>query len=285
MTVSGPRSAYPTPLWVAILCIVLATITGSKLVCAELSVTMNPEFISVSGGDVFDVDVLVDDSGVSFNGFDLKINYDPTRLTYIGQPISALAGSLMTSACPSSPFHIFQVSPDSTTISVNYIMLCSGVTTAGPGEIYTLRFQAKYLSGITNLDFLTGTNFYDAGMRVNPLATIDGSINIGFTSAVEDLPLPAALELRAAPNPFNPATRVSFDLPEPGEIILQVFDARGRRVDSLINGWRDAGPVNVTWDGTNQRGRRQPGGVYLFALEYGKSRQRLTATQKVVLLP
>ena len=286
MTVSRHISAYrTTPLSFAILWLVLAIVTGSDSVCAELTVTMDPGTISVSGGDVFDVNVVVDDSGVAFNGFDLKIGYDPARLTYVGQPISTLPGPLMTNACASSPFHIFQVSPDSTTITVNYIMLCSGVTAAGPGAIYTLRFQAKYQSGNTNLDFLNGTNFYDAGIRVNPLTTIAGSINIDFTSAVEDLPSPAKLALRAAPNPFNPATQVSFDLPEPGEIVLQVFDARGRRVKSLVDGWRDAGLVNVTWDGTDQRGRRQPGGVYLFALEYGQNRQRLISTQKVVLLP
>jgi len=117
------------------------------------------------------------------------------------------------------------------------------------------------------------------------LVTIAGTINIASTSGVNDLPSSTKVNLQAAPNPFNPATRISFDLPEAGEIALTVFDTRGRRINTLLQGWRETGTVQVTWNGTDQRGQRQPGGVYLFVLDYGADGIRRHSTKKVVLLP
>ena len=40
--------------------------------------------------------------------------------------------------------------------------------------------------------------------------------------------LPAEFALHAAyPNPFNPSTTISFDLPETGKVSLNVYDLKG----------------------------------------------------------
>jgi len=57
--------------------------------------------------------------------------------------------------------------------------------------------------------------------------------------------------LRAAPNPFNPRTTLSFTLPRAGAVRLWVADARGRRVATLREGILPAGDHAVTWDGAN----------------------------------
>lgn len=53
--------------------------------------------------------------------------------------------------------------------------------------------------------------------------------------------------LRAAPNPFNPATVLSFTLPEGAVVRLEVFDVAGRRVVELFNCWQPAGRHEITW--------------------------------------
>lgn len=47
---------------------------------------------------------------------------------------------------------------------------------------------------------------------------------------------PARRALTLAPNPFNPATEVSLDLPAPGAVTIRIYDMRGREVDSLLEG-------------------------------------------------
>ncbi len=63
--------------------------------------------------------------------------------------------------------------------------------------------------------------------------------------------LPGSFALHAAyPNPFNPTTRLGFDLPQAASVRLAVFDVLGREVASLLSGSMQAGRHNVTFDGS-----------------------------------
>jgi hypothetical protein len=69
-----------------------------------------------------------------------------------------------------------------------------------------------------------------------------------------------------APNPFNPATMISFDLPTRGRVSLQVFDVQGRFVATLADRVFSAGRHQVNWDGTDEHGQRVASGVYFYRL-------------------
>jgi hypothetical protein len=69
------------------------------------------------------------------------------------------------------------------------------------------------------------------------------------------------------PNPFNPGTTISFRLDAPGDASLVVFDGRGARVRTLAAGAHGAGPHEIDWDGTNDRGQRVASGMYFYRLE------------------
>jgi len=86
---------------------------------------------------------------------------------------------------------------------------------------------------------------------------------------------PAGFGLRAHPNPFNPATALSYQLPTPGRVILRVYDPAGRKVRTLVDGWRAAGVHEVRFDGA-----ALVSGIYLVRLEAGEYR----AVEKLVLL-
>ncbi len=72
--------------------------------------------------------------------------------------------------------------------------------------------------------------------------------------------------LRCAPNPFNPATRVEFEVPLTGPVSLRVFDVRGREVRVLRDRVLAAGHHVVTWDGRDDTGRTVAAGAYFLAL-------------------
>ena len=72
--------------------------------------------------------------------------------------------------------------------------------------------------------------------------------------------------LQNHPNPFNPATTISCELPEPGYVALNVYDVTGQLVRRLVNGQVNAGHHAVEWDGRDNRGRPVASGVYLCRL-------------------
>ncbi len=108
-------------------------------------------------------------------------------------------------------------------------------------------------------------------LRITPPGTVTG---------IRNHP-PGLLKLdHSHPNPFNPTTTLSYSIPQSGMVHLVVYDAAGRRVKTLEDGFRNAGPQQAVWDGRDDAGRVVSSGVY-FA--------RLTAsgevrTRKMVLL-
>jgi len=88
----------------------------------------------------------------------------------------------------------------------------------------------------------------------------------------DEMPAPGA-GLTAAPNPFNPRTTVSFELPTSQDITLTVHDLRGRRLDELARGHYVSGVHSLSWDGRDARGRELPSGTYLLRLVGGDVRE------------
>jgi hypothetical protein len=95
--------------------------------------------------------------------------------------------------------------------------------------------------------------------------------------ALPTLPNAFAL-LPNVPNPFNPSTRLIFDLPRAGNVRLAVYDLAGRRVRVLVDEPRAAGRHEAAWDGIDDAGQRGGSGVYVARLEVGNFREsrRLT---------
>ncbi|MCP4290498.1 MAG: T9SS type A sorting domain-containing protein [bacterium] len=66
------------------------------------------------------------------------------------------------------------------------------------------------------------------------------------------------------PNPFNPSTRISFNLPKDTHLSVKVFNVRGELVNQLLNENRTTGPGFVLWDGKNSKGAQASSGVYFY---------------------
>ncbi len=78
-----------------------------------------------------------------------------------------------------------------------------------------------------------------------------------------------------APNPFNPATTIKFDLAAGGAAALRVYDVRGRLVRTLVDGPMPAGAHQISWDGRNNAGSAVASGVYLLEMVAGGKRDDL----------
>jgi len=82
------------------------------------------------------------------------------------------------------------------------------------------------------------------------------------------------------PNPFNPITTLSYDLPKDSDVGLAIFDMLGNEVVTLVSAHQQAGFKSVQWDAKDSMGRPVGGGVYLYQIKAGEFVQ----TKKMVLL-
>ena len=104
------------------------------------------------------------------------------------------------------------------------------------------------------------------------------------TTGAEEIPSISALETVALhqnwPNPFESKTSINYSLPTPSQVSLKVYDKAGRLLRTLVDRMEGAGTFTVSWDGTDDFGRRVSNGVYFYSLKV-----RDTAlTRKLVLL-
>lgn len=88
------------------------------------------------------------------------------------------------------------------------------------------------------------------------------------TWIAEDVGLPNTTALYPNyPNPFNGSTLITYRLGQDGEVHLDVFDAAGQKVKSLVRGFWPAGTYGVHWDGRDDKGRAAASGVYFTRLQ------------------
>ncbi len=66
------------------------------------------------------------------------------------------------------------------------------------------------------------------------------------------------------PNPFNPETTFSIDMAKAENLCVNVYDVRGIRIKTLVNGFLPVGQHSFTWHGTDHSGNTLPSGVYVY---------------------
>jgi Big-like domain-containing protein/flagellar hook capping protein FlgD len=90
------------------------------------------------------------------------------------------------------------------------------------------------------------------------------------TAAVEPTtPLP---ELRVFPNPARDGAEISFEVGAGAAVRVEIHDAAGRRIRTLLHGGQPSGLVQVVWDGRDDAGHPVPSGVYFLRFEVDSRR-------------
>lgn len=123
-----------------------------------------------------------------------------------------------------------------------------------------------------------GTNLPVVGSCYNLYVDLDGNGEPDpdpQPSAVPELPGPdrALVALHEAmPNPFNPVTRIVYEIDAAAgtgriPLTLRIFDVNGRSVATLVSGAQAAGRHEVGWDGRGDDGTPAPSGIYFAQLE------------------
>lgn len=112
-----------------------------------------------------------------------------------------------------------------------------------------------------------GSNVY----KLNVIYSVITSVNENnFSSEPSDYRLS-----QNYPNPFNPSTKFSYSVPNSGNVVIKIYNELGAEVETLVNGNRQPGSYEVTFDGSGLSS-----GVYYYSIQSGN----YSETKKMLLV-
>ena len=108
-----------------------------------------------------------------------------------------------------------------------------------------------------------------ANYRVTEFEVYNGLAKASQPAAANEAIIPETVTLRPNyPNPFNPATTISYALPQATQATLKVLNLAGQEVATLVDRYQERGIYHVTFNA-----RKLPSGVYFAVLQAGDVRQ------------
>ncbi len=161
------------------------------------------------------------------------------------------------------PVFLHQI--DGQGMDISLAMMGRDAVISGQGLLFTVRLPEGTMPGRIELELRDAAN---AELPFELTAT-----------EVSDLPTAYKMS-KNFPNPFNPKTSISFELPETQFVKLTVFAADGRRVTTLLNEQVAAGRHVTVWEGRDEDGRPVASGVYFARIKAGP----LAETHKMLLM-
>lgn len=152
-----------------------------------------------------------------------------------------------------------EVSEASSAYMVNSGLISQGSNQGG---------QISYV--YTDLETLPNCVYYYwlQSMSISGNATLYGPLQITTSNNPEDpgIPeIPNVTELmNSYPNPFNPSTSIPYKLQAGSDVRIDIYNARGQKIQSYSRTHSNPGRYQIVWDGKNSNGVEQPSGVYFF---------------------
>jgi hypothetical protein len=114
---------------------------------------------------------------------------------------------------------------------------------------------------------------------VSPKGTYETVVSFiprGTVTSIDENQIPGTIALfQNYPNPFNPSTTVGFELSQPGNVTMELYDMLGRRIAILLNEWRPSGSHQIRVDGSTLAS-----GIYLYRVSTGE----VTLTRTMTLV-
>lgn len=116
-------------------------------------------------------------------------------------------------------------------------------------------FPIGYLVTVNTMNMLQFLNDQDIDQELSGADTsMNHKVKVIGSSAVEEQisGIPTEFNLsQNYPNPFNPSTSFTYSLKQSGDVQISIYDASGKEVKSLVNGFRSAGSYVVNFDARN----------------------------------
>ena len=131
----------------------------------------------------------------------------------------------------------------------------------GTGRIYTITYKATDASGNSSFAEATVVVPHNLGKRV---------------ADSDEYFIPESIQFfQNYPNPFNPTTNIYFQIPEPTNVIISIYNTVGQQIRILSDGIHEAGSHEIQWDGKDWKGSLLPTGLYFARIEAGNQIQTI----------
>jgi len=119
-----------------------------------------------------------------------------------------------------------------------------------------------------NVNTALSYSFYVVAEYSNGESIPSNEVTFDPTDAQEaDIPVLSDKLEQNIPNPFNPSTRIDFALKEEGKVLLEVFNVKGQKVKTLVNGIKSSGNHTTIWNGKDEMGKSVSSGIYYYKMK------------------
>ena len=180
-------------------------------------------------------------------GLQMTLTFDPAKLA-VGTPQlpGRSAGMTLQSHTDDGQIRLVLFSPDGYGI------------TAGDGHI--LFIPVRILNGTPAV---TMSQVVLADRQAQAISVIPGNAAVQVTG--KSTPTDFTLG-KASPNPFNPATQITYEVPQQAHIILAVYNLLGQEVIRLVDQVQAPGRYRAVWRGRSAEGQDMASGIYVYRL-------------------
>jgi hypothetical protein len=207
------------------------------------------------------------DEARSLKGYGFVLSFDPARYELV--KTREITEGLLNTGTGEKPLFLSS-NRDPGQVSVG-AMKVDGDAAAGGGALVEFTFKTDQTPLPTDFQITDGI-----------LVDLDGKVDMVTSVEIGNLkPMPKTYALdQNMPNPFNPTTTISYQLPESGPVQIVIYNLLGQKIRTLVNDRMDAGFYTVGWDGADETGRQVASGVYIYRMQSAAFSQ----TQRMMLL-
>ncbi|MCF7833377.1 MAG: T9SS type A sorting domain-containing protein [Candidatus Marinimicrobia bacterium] len=205
-----------------------------------------------SSETTFQVPIVIERGSEYISTLDMDIHYESDYLTFSETQSDLLSPD--------------QISQNSNTISIRKTNSDDLIHLQNGDTLLVLTFNAAAnvsegdVSFIEFSDNITATDSLGAEMCASSRR---GYIRFSSITQIADIPQDYRLHQNYA-NPFNPATTISYDLPQASNVTLSIYDITGRLIQTLVDQQQGSGQYSIRWDASHLSS-----GVYIYRLQAG----------------
>ena len=232
-----------------------------------------PFRMNVKPGDTLFLPLTVKLNGKSIGAFNASVQINRNLLTYCDK---YTAGSSLPVDKGWALSTYFDATGKLNIAATDFSGALDPITADGTIAVFKFVVKEGVRIGDTTPVQLSGLSVADSRLAPLPVSNVNGIVTISTVTSADKVKLPNEFSIsQNYPNPFNPSTTIKFTIPVQTKVKLNVYNAIGQLVTTLVNQELTAGIHEVKFNGYNY-----PSGVYFYQI----TADNYTNTKKFILL-
>lgn len=236
----------------------------------EFSVPTN---INALPGDTVALPLNVKLNGKTIGAFNASFQLNNNLLTYAGVFVQGPSmpsnkGWMISTYCaPGGKFNIG---------AADFSDVISPIFSDGSVAVFKFIVSAQAKIGDSSQIVLSGFSASDSKLNNLSITGVNGKITVASVSSTKNGTVIYEYNLaQNYPNPFNPATTIEYSIKKQSNVEIEIYNAIGQRISTLVNGIQEAGNYKLNWNAKNFAS-----GIYFYRIKAGE----FTQIKKMILL-